>query len=133
MRKTLTWILAAVLVVNGLAMLLIPHTWYGMVPSVPPTGPFNPHFVRDVGIAYVVCGWALAWFALDPLRGAGAAIAAAVLQVAHAFLHVWDLLASRTTMNFFLQDVVLVIVPAVLMLWLAWPPRIGSGPAQRTW
>lgn len=133
MRKTLTWILAAVLVVNGLAMLLIPHTWYGMVPSVPPTGPFNPHFVRDVGIAYVVCGWALAWFALDPLRGAGAAIAAAVLQVAHAFLHVWDVLAGRTTMNFFLQDLVLVIVPAVLMLWLAWPPRTGSGPAQRTW
>ena len=122
MRKTLTWILAAVLAINGLAMLLVPQTWFGLVPSVPPTGPFNPHFVRDVGCAYVVCGWALAWFALDPLRGAGAAIAAAVLQMAHAFLHVWDLFAGRSTLNFFLQDVVLVIVPAVLMLWLAWPP-----------
>jgi uncharacterized protein YjeT (DUF2065 family) len=90
MRRTLTWILAAVLAINGLAMLLIPQTWYALVPSVPPTGPFNAHFVRDVGCAYVVCGWALAWFAIDPLRGAGAAIAAAVLQMAHAFLHVWD-------------------------------------------
>lgn len=131
MRKTLTWILAVVLAINGLAMLLVPQTWYGLVPSVPPTGPFNPHFVRDVGCAYVVCGWALAWFALEPLRGAGAAIAAAVLQMAHAFLHVWDLLAGRAAMVFFLQDVVLVIVPALLMLWLAWPARTGLGSVQR--
>ena len=121
MRQTLTWALAAILGLNGLAMLLLPATWYQLVPSVPPTGPFNPHFVRDVGLAYLVCGWSLAWFAVDPLRGAAAAIVAAVLQIAHAFLHVWDLLAGRTTLGFFLQDCVLVILPAVLMLLLAWP------------
>lgn len=121
MRKPLTWTLAVILGLNGLAMLLLPETWYRSVPSVPPTGPFNPHLVRDVGCAYLVCAWALAWFALDPIRGAAAAITAAALQIAHAFLHIWDLLAGRAELMFFLQDVVLVIVPALLMLWLAWP------------
>lgn len=121
MRKPLTWAVAVILGTNGLAMLLLPETWYRMVPSVPPTGPFNPHFVRDIGLAYLVCSWALIWFVLDPLRGAAAAIAAAVLQIAHSFLHVWDLLAGRATLNFFLQDCVLVVLPALLMLWLAWP------------
>lgn len=125
MRKPLTWILALILGLNGLAMLLLPETWYLSVPSVPPTGPFNPHFVRDVGLAYLICSWALVWFARDPLRGAGAAIAAAVLQIAHSFLHVWDLLAGRAALVLFLQDVVLVIIPALLMMWLAWP-RIRS-------
>ena len=41
MRKTLTWILAIVLAINGLAMLLVPQTWFALVPSVPPTGPFT--------------------------------------------------------------------------------------------
>lgn len=126
MRKALTWTVAVILGINGLAMLLLPDTWYQLVPSVPPTGPFNPHFVRDIGLAYLICSWALIWFVLDPLRGAAAAIAAAVLQIAHSFLHVWDLLAGRTTLNFFLQDCVLVILPAVLMLWLAWPRADAS-------
>lgn len=121
MRIALTWTLAVVLGLNGLAMLLAPELWYQSVPSVPPTGPFNPHFVRDVGCAYLVCGWALAWFALDPIRGAAAALAVAVFQLAHAFLHVWDLLAGRESLEHFLLDVVLVIVPALLMMWLAWP------------
>jgi len=126
MRKGLTWTLAVILGVNGLAMLLMPATWFQLVPSVPPTGPFNPHFVRDVGLAYLVSSWALVWFARDPIRGAGAAIAVSVLQVAHSFLHVWDLLAGRSAPAMFALDVVLVIIPAALMMWLAWPkPRPG--------
>jgi hypothetical protein len=128
MRKAFTWFLVVALGVNGLAMLLAPQTWFGLIPSVPPTGPFNPHFVRDVGCAYLVCAWAMAWFALDPLRGAGAAIAVAVLQMLHAFLHVWDLLAGRSTPDVFAFDLVLVILPAALMLWLAWPRPAPSEP-----
>ena len=127
MRKPLTWTLAVILGLNGLAMLLLPETWYQSVPSVPPTGPFNPHFVRDIGLAYLVSSWALVWFARDPLRGAAAAITVAVLQIAHSFLHVWDLLAGRAALSLFLLDVVLVIIPALLMMWLAWPrERLAS-------
>ena len=132
MRKILTWFLVVALSVNGIAMLTVPHTWFGLIPSVPPTGPFNPHFVRDVGCAYLVCGWALAWFALDPIRGAGAAIAAAVLQLLHSFLHVWDLAAGRSTLEAFSLDLVLVIVPATLMLWLAWPRAVARARTQAT-
>ena len=69
----------------------------------------------------------MAWFALDPLRGAGAASAAAILQMLHSFRHVWDLLAGRSALEMFPLDIVLVIVPATLMLWLAWPRAVGRG------
>lgn len=121
MRTALSGTLALLLAANGLAMLLVPQLWYQSIPSVPPTGPFNAHFVRDIGCAYLVSGWAMAWLALDPRRGAAAALAVAVFQLAHAFLHIWDLLAGRSELAYFLLDVILVILPALLMVALAWP------------
>ena len=35
---------------NGLFMLLAPSTWYHFVPGVTHTGPFNQHFIRDIGL-----------------------------------------------------------------------------------
>ncbi len=56
------WIAALLgggLAVNALIQLALPLAWYDAVPGVPLTGPFNPHFVRDIGMAYlvVVLGW----------------------------------------------------------------------------
>ena len=49
------WIFAifgAVCVANALWMLAGPLHWYRELPAaVPDTGPFNPHFVRDIGWA----------------------------------------------------------------------------------
>ena len=41
--------LGLVQALNGVLMLLAPEAWYHAVPTVPGTGPFNPHFVRDIG------------------------------------------------------------------------------------
>ena len=66
---TMAALLALVLGVNGLAMLFAGPWWYGVVPASPPTGPFNPHFVRDIGAAYLVAGVGLGWFAARPRQG----------------------------------------------------------------
>ncbi|HEY0437704.1 MAG TPA: hypothetical protein VGC92_13770, partial [Phenylobacterium sp.] len=58
--RSISAFLALVMAGNGLAMLFAGLWWYGVVPGVTATGPFNPHFVRDIGAAYLVSGTALA-------------------------------------------------------------------------
>jgi uncharacterized protein YjeT (DUF2065 family) len=94
MRAALIWTVNLVLVVNGGAMLVFPETWFGLIPSVADTGPFNPHFVRDVGSAYLVAGGGLIWFWLDK-RARPAAVAGAAFLALHALVHVWDAAAGR--------------------------------------
>ena len=54
-------ILGAVCVGNALWMLGGPLHWYEELPAaVPDTGPFNPHFVRDIGAAFLTVGIAFA-------------------------------------------------------------------------
>jgi len=65
MRVTLAIGFGLLLAANGFLMLFDPAQWYAMVPGVPETGAFNPHFVRDIGAAYVVAGVAIAWLARD--------------------------------------------------------------------
>jgi hypothetical protein len=58
------------------------------------TGPFNPHFVRDVGAAFLVAGGGLLWYARD-VRARPAALAGAGFLALHALIHLWDGLAGR--------------------------------------
>ena len=46
-------------------MLAVPAGWYDADPGVSETGPFNPHLVRNIGVAYLVAGAALVWFAIE--------------------------------------------------------------------
>ena len=64
MRVTAAWIVGLGLLANGLTMLANPDAWYGLLPGVVQTGPFNPHFVRDIGAAYLVTGATFLWFAI---------------------------------------------------------------------
>src|SRR6476619_8027266 len=59
MRGAVAWILGIALAANGLVMLGAPAAWYAAVPGVAATGPFNAHFIRDIGVAYVLCGASL--------------------------------------------------------------------------
>jgi uncharacterized protein YjeT (DUF2065 family) len=118
MRAALVWTVNLVFVVNGAAMLLLPETWFGMIPSVADTGPFNQHFVRDVGSAYLVAGGGLIWFWLDK-RARPAAIAGAAFLTLHAFVHLRDVAAGRESLVHFLEDVPMVILPGLLVFKLA--------------
>lgn len=80
MRVALAIGLGLLLAANGFLMLADPAQWYAIVPGVPETGPFNPHFVRDIGAAYVVTVVAIAWLA----RSSGRARRGAVPHSARA-------------------------------------------------
>lgn len=120
MRKSSILLLGALLLANGLYMLADAADWYRLVPTVPATGPFNGHFVRDIGCAYITAAAGLLWLARD-VRAWPAALAGGAFLGLHAATHVWDLAAGRESPQHFAIDAVLVIAPALWALWLAWP------------
>jgi hypothetical protein len=122
MRGVVALLLGIALPANGLVMLGAPAAWYAAVPGVPQTGPFNPHFVRDIGAAYVVAGAALAWFAVDRAARA-AAVAAAAFLTLHALVHLWDAAAGREHAHQLLADLPTVFLPAVLASWVTLTKR----------
>lgn len=105
---------------NGAFMLIDGARWYDTVPGLPHTGPFNPHFVADIGAAYLVASLALIARAWRP-RYWPAAVAGAAFMLAHALIHVADLTMQRSGNPS--VDIFLVIVPSLLAAWAAWPDR----------
>ncbi len=56
MRRALAALTALFNVANGVWMLLAGSSWYATIPGVSHTGPYNPHFVQDIGAAFLVAG-----------------------------------------------------------------------------
>ncbi len=125
MRRHLSWILGIGLAINALLMVAGPDRWYMLVPGVTETGPFNPHFVRDIGTAYLVCGLAFVWFAFRATARPAAQLGAAFLAL-HALVHLWDAAAGREHAHQLLIDLPTVFVPPLLAIWIAWPERRGA-------
>ncbi|HEY5006860.1 MAG TPA: hypothetical protein VII42_02585, partial [Caulobacteraceae bacterium] len=114
----LAGLLAVVMAANGVVMLFAGPWWYGVVPGVPSTGPFNPHFVKDIGAAYLVVGVSLAAFAVRPSRAFAALVAAAAFLTLHAAIHIGDALVSPTCGHDLVRDLPGVFLPALISLGL---------------
>lgn len=124
--RTFTVILATILCGNGLLMLAAPEYWYYFVPTVPYTGAFNPHFVRDIGCAYLVAGGGFVWLLRNP-AARPAAMAGALFLLLHALIHVWDGFAGRQSIEHLIEDIPGVFILPGLALYLAWPrPKYGA-------
>lgn len=126
LRIAIAWILGLALAVNGLAMLAKPLAWYGNVPGAPETGPFNPHFVRDIGCAYLMAGAALAGFAARPSWRPAAQAAAGFLTL-HALVHLADFVAGREHVHALPADLVSIYLVAALTLWIVFRPHPVHG------
>jgi hypothetical protein len=107
------------LAANGVFMLAASLAWYEAVPGVPSTGPFNPHFIQDIGAIYVVCGLALGWFAWRPRQGWPALAAAAAWLTLHAAIHVRDASCGAQPMADLQRDLVGIYLLAAIPLALA--------------
>ena len=123
MKRITAAILAVVLGANGLVMLFAGRWWYGAVPGVTMTGPFNPHFVMDIGAAYLVVAGALAWWAARPAPARGAVIAAAAFLGLHALIHIADAAMGGHATTDLARDFAGIFLPALLTAWIAWPPK----------
>jgi hypothetical protein len=113
MQRAIAAILAIPTVLNGLAMLVAGPFWYANGPGASGTGPFNPHFVQDIGMAFLVTGLALAARAWRP-RYWSAAVAGAGFLAAHALIHLVAIVGGHDHQAGF--DLVAVVLPAVVAL-----------------
>jgi hypothetical protein len=111
--------LALLLGGNGVVMLFDGLWWYGVVPGVTATGPYNPHFVRDIGAAYLVAGLGAAWFAWKPREGWPALVAAAAFLSLHAAIHVFDAACGTKPLADVIRDFGGVYLPTLLALAIA--------------
>ena len=111
--RILTFMLAAVMGLNGVYMFVDPPGWYAAVPGVPDTGPLNLHFVRDIGLAYLTAGVALAWSEL----GGGWRLSAvgAMFIALHSLLHVGETFMGHHH-GVILNELLAVHLPAVLAI-----------------
>ena len=113
-------LLGAGTLANALWMLAGPHAWYTDLPAaVPDTGPFNAHFIRDIGCAFLTVGIALVWAAFTVRHRVPLAVISALFFVAHALLHVYDTARGALDPEHWQLDLLGVYVPAVLMATLA--------------
>ncbi len=124
MLRVLSVGLFIVLATNGVAMLAAPSWWYSAVPGVPATGPFNAHFVRDIGAAYLVSGAGVGWYAMRPALGWSALVAAAAFLDLHALIHIHDAVLSPVCGRELLRDLPGVFIPAILASALALAARV---------
>ena len=116
----LGWLLVAMgvgMTANALWMLAGPMHWYTDLPAaVPDTGPFNPHFVRDIGCAFLTTGAALLWAAFSERFRLPLAAISAVFLTAHGLLHIYDTATGALGHNHWWLDFPGVYAPAVVML-----------------
>jgi hypothetical protein len=107
---------------NGATMLVAPMSWYAAVPGVVGTGPFNHHFILDVGMAFIASGGLLTLGARANSSAASFAIAGASWPILHALIHVTGWLTSGfpSAPPAIFSEVVGVAALAVLGGVLAW-------------
>lgn len=113
MSRIVCAVLAVILGINALAQLFAPFWWYGVVPGVTATGAYNPHFVRDIGAAYLAAVLGLGWFAARPIQGWPALVAGALFLALHAAIHVFDASCSASGWADVIRDFPGVYLPAL--------------------
>lgn len=108
---------------NGLFMLISPANWYFAVPGVTTTGPFNQHFVRDIGLIFLLVAIAMLTGVARPMARVPLWSAAALWLAGHALFHFWEVAVGICGTDALVQDFSVVTLPAIvttaLALW-AW-------------
>jgi len=123
LNRNLPLALAAVLglasAVNGAFMLISPADWYFAVPGVTTTGPFNQHFVRDIGLIFLLVAIAMLAGVARPVARVPLWSAAALWLAGHALFHFWEVAVGICGTGALAQDFPAVTLPAILTTILA--------------
>lgn len=101
---------------NGLIMLADPFGWYDLIGTVKATGPANAHFIRDIGLAYLLSAALLGYAAGHLTLRWGAGLAGAGWLLAHGLLHVWEVVAGLCAPGIFWQEAPGTLGPPLLAL-----------------
>ena len=125
---SLALVLGVAALANGVSMLAAPESWYFAVPGVTTTGPFNQHFVRDIGLIFLFLGGAFLLGAMRANLRVAFWGAASVWLSGHALFHFWEVAAGICSASAIPRDFPAVTLPALIGLAItAW--AIGQSRA----
>jgi hypothetical protein len=117
-KRIVAGFLGALNIGIGLTLLVAGERWFMNTASLAATGRYNPHFVADVGAAFLAAGLAL--FARSwRTRFWPAAMAGSTFLVFHGLIHVRDFFLHPHD----LRSTLSVVVPSFLALWSAIPSK----------
>ncbi|WP_102797945.1 hypothetical protein [Bowmanella denitrificans] len=105
-------------VINGAFMSIAPEPWYWLVPGVPDRGPFNQHFLRDIGINYMLIGAAFIGGAVYTKYRFQLWLMPACWLAGHAIFHFWEVFVGICGPEFLVVDFAGVTLPAILAVGL---------------
>lgn len=99
---------------NGAYMLYDPANWYFAVPGVTTTGPFNQHFIRDIGLIFLMVGTAYLTGAVKPMFRTVLWAAPSLWLSGHALFHFWEVAVGICSPSAMVRDFPAVTLPAAL-------------------
>jgi hypothetical protein len=106
---------------NGAFMLVSPDGWYFAVPGVTTTGPFNQHFIRDIGLIFLFVGTSYLFGAVQPRHRVIFWAAPTLWLGGHALFHYWEVAVGICGPSVLIRDFPAVTLPAaigvLLTLW----------------
>ena len=124
-------LLSGLMAANGIFMLVAPLDWYMSVPGVTTTGPFNQHFLRDIGLIFLLNSFAFAVGAAKPEYRRTLWCSATLWLSAHALFHVWEVAVGICEPSALIRDFAAVSSPALVgALLTLWSFR-RAGPATK--
>lgn len=114
-------VLGIAAIANGTFMLLDPERWYLDVPGVTTTGPFNQHFVRDIGLIFLLLGGSFLFGTAWPQLRVAFWAAPSIWLAGHALFHFWEVAAGICGPSALVRDFPAVTLPAIIGLCItAW-------------
>ena len=122
---------------NGVYMLVAPESWYLSVPGVTTTGPFNQHFIRDIGLIFLLLGGAFLVGVAQPSLRVVFWAAPSIWLSGHALFHFWEVAVGICSSSAIPRDFPAVTLPAIiglgLTLWAIGQSRsVGLAPFARS-
>ena len=105
---------------NGVFMTVAPESWYWMVPGVPDRGPFNQHFVRDIGFIYMLIGAVFIYGAIYTKHRLQLWVLPTAWLVLHAIFHIWEVVVGICGPESLVEDFGGVTLPALLAAGLVY-------------
>lgn len=117
--RWLHYFLGANWVVNGVWMTCAPRHWFAHMPQAPQTGPLNEHFIRDYGTVFILVGAAVLISLARDTFTRRKHLWVLAFFVAHALLHVWDMLAGRLGHDHLTSGFLLVLLPVAVLSGLS--------------
>jgi hypothetical protein len=126
-------VLGVAMFANGLYMLLAPSAWYFAVPGVTTTGPFNQHFIRDIGMMFLFIGAAFVVGAARERPRVLLWASATCWLAGHALFHFWEVAVRICAPTALARDFPGVTLPAILGAMLtAWAYARGRAQHVQT-